>query len=306
MAINVKAKNQARAKNRLLGILIALLFIVLVCILTAASSAEARKTITVVRIKDNPIPANALITSDMVEQYSMYYKEFDQYGTITASNGTKYSAIVKWDDKDLLIGQRYAAYYLRNNTYIFWDSTLQDQTRKNSYLYSMSGELLNIKLNTVDDFGTMVVPGDKLNIRAAYDITIYNLPTEAEYQLTTNNGGTFSNVTTSVVSPLFSEVQVLDMLNKDGNSIFDIYYEYISMTKAQQQEALADEAFLDTVTPDSILLEVTAEEVEHFMEMQAAGATYQITLLPRESSTSITDSLSDIQEALAGIAGLKS
>ena len=41
------------------------------------------------------------------------------------------------------------------------------------------------------------------------------------------------------------------------------------------------------------------------MKLQAAGASYQMTLLPRTSSSSITDSLSEIQTALAGIAGLK-
>ena len=93
------------------------------------------------------------------------------------------------------------------------------------------------------------------------------------------------------------------MLNGSGNSIFDIYYEYIAMTKEQQAAALQDNNFLQSVTPASILLEVTSEEVEHYMEVQAKGAQYQITLLPRDGSSSITDSLSDIQEALAGIAG---
>lgn len=223
---------------------------------------------------------------------------------MTFSDGKKRSTIVRWEDRDAVIGKRYAAYYLRNNTLLFWDSTLVDQTRKNSYLYSMSGELLNIQMNTVSDFGDMVVPGDSLNIRAAYQKTLYNLPTEEEYQLSQETGKTSEGVKVEVVEPLFSEVQVLDMLNGSGNSIFDIYYEYISMTKAQQQAALNDSGFLASVTPASILLEVTSEEVEHYMEVEAKGAKYQITLLPRDSSSSITDSLSDIQEALAGIAGL--
>jgi hypothetical protein len=40
------------------------------------------------------------------------------------------------------------------------------------------------------------------------------------------------------------------------------------------------------------------------MYLQELGASYQMTLLPRTSSSQITDSLSEIQEALAGIAGL--
>ena len=306
MAIGVKAKNTSRAKSRIFGLFIALALIVFVCVMTFIASAETKKTITVVKIKgDASIPANALITEDKVEPYSMYYKEFEQYGTMDFSDGKKRSTIVRWEDRDLVIGQRYAAYYLRNNTVLFWDSTLADQTRKNSYLYSMTGELLNIQMNTVADFGDMVVPGDTLNIRASYNTTLYDLPEETEYKLSQENGGNVgAGVNVNVVEPLFSEVQVLDMLNGSGSSIFDIYYEYISMTKAEQQAALQDSAFLGSVTPASILLEVTAEEVEHYMDVMSKGATFQITLLPRDKSSSITDSLSDIQEALAGIAGI--
>lgn len=308
MALNIKANNASRSKNRLIGIIIAACVVVFICVMTAVSSAETRKTIPVVRIKaDSPISANALITEDMVEVYDMYYKEFQQYGTMKFSDGSTRSTIVRWNDKDLVLGQRYAAYYMRGGTALFWDSTIKDQTRKNSYLYSMSGELLNIQMTTTQDFGDMVVPGDTLNIRATYNATAYNLPTELEYRLNAESmtsGGTDGTEITKT-DLLFSEVTILDMLNADGQSIFDIYYEYIAATKAEQQSMLLDDGFLESVKPQSILLEVTGEEVEHYMRMQAAGASYQMTLLPRTSSSSITDSLSEIQTALAGIAGMQ-
>ena len=151
MALQVKANNQSRARNRILGILIALIVVMIITIATAAASAESRKTIAVVRLKDD-ISANALITDDMLEVYDMYYKEYAQYGTMKFSDGTTRSTIVTWNMRDKVVGQRYAAYYLRGNTVLFWDSTIKDQTRKNSYLYSMSGELLNIHMNTTNDF----------------------------------------------------------------------------------------------------------------------------------------------------------
>lgn len=308
MALKVKANNASRARNRLIGILLAACLIVFVCVMTAISSAETKKVITVVRVKsDTPISANALITEDKIEPYDMYYKEFQNYGTMKFSDGSQRSTIVRWQDKDLVVGKRYAAYYLRNGTVLFWDSTLQDQTRKNSYLYNMTGELLNIQMTPTGDFGDMVVPGDSLNIRATYSTTVYNLPTELEYRLSQEAGGNSNiGVTIEKTDMLFSEVTILDMLNSSGSSIFDIYYEYIAMTKTEQQQMLEDSGFLGKVKPASILLEVTAEEVERYMTLQAAGASYQMTLLPRTSSSSITDSLSDIQNALAGIAGLKS
>ena len=305
MALQVKANNQSRARNRILGILIALIVVMIITIATAAASAESRKTIAVVRLKDD-ISANALITDDMIEVYDMYYKEYEQYGTMKFSDGTTRSTIVTWNMRDKVVGQRYAAYYLRGNTVLFWDSTIKDQTRKNSYLYSMSGELLNIQMTTTDDFGDMVVPGDSLNIYATYTETNYDLPSEEQYKYQMESGsaqGT-SGVEQTKTELMFSEVQILDMLNGSGQSIFDIYYEYISKTKAEQQALLSDDSFLQNVQPASILLEVTSEEVERYMKLQSLGASYQMTLLPRKSSSSITDSLSDIQTALAGIAGL--
>ena len=125
-----------------------------------------------------------------------------------------------------------------------------------------------------------------------------------EYRLSTENGGTGTvGVEVAKTDMLFSEVSILDMLNSSGSSIFDIYYSYIGKTKAEQMMLLSDDSFLASVKPASILLECTAEEVERFMTLDEAGASYQITLLPRTSSSSITNSLSEIQEALAGIAG---
>lgn len=297
--MKIKANNTTRAKNRVLGILIALGVIVFICIITAISAAENRKTIAVVRIKsDTPISSNALITEDMVESYDMYYKEFNQYGTMQFSDGSKRSVIVRWADRDLIIGKRYAAYFLRQGTVLFWDQTMKQQTKKNSYLYSMDGELLNIHMETTNDFGDMVVPGDTLNIRCSYTKTNYDLPSEEQYKLSLDQGQSINSAQTQVNELLFSEVQILDMLNSDGASIFDIYYDYISASKGKQTEALNSDDFLASVKPKSILIKCTAEEADRFMAISAKKPTYLLTLLPRTSSSAIIDSLSDIQEAL--------
>lgn len=296
--MKVKSNTAGRAKSRVIGVFIALATIVFVCVVTSISASENKKVVSVVRLKDN-VSANSMITEDMIEEYDMYYKEFEQYGVVNFSDGTKKKSVVTWEDRDSIVGNRYAAYYLRGGTVLFWDQTVKEQTKKNSYLYSMDGELLNIKMNT-DDFGDMVVPGDTLNIRARYQKVNYDLPTEEQYKLTTEEGGTVQAVTTPVTEMLFSEVTVLDMLNSEGNSIFDIYYDYISKSKEEQAALLADSEFLTSVEPDTILLEVTAEEADRFMEIEANDAEYLMTLLPRTGSSSIIDSLAEIQSALNG------
>lgn len=296
--MKVKSNTAGRAKSRVIGVFIALATIVFVCVVTSISASENKKVVSVVRLKDN-VSANSMITEDMIEEYDMYYKEFEQYGVVNFSDGTKKKSVVTWEDRDSIVGNRYAAYYLRGGTVLFWDQTVREQTKKNSYLYSMDGELLNIKMNT-EDFGDMVVPGDTLNIRARYQKVNYDLPTEEQYKLTTEEGGTVQAVTTPVTEMLFSEITVLDMLNSEGNSIFDIYYDYISKSKEEQAALLADSEFLTSVEPDTILLEVTAEEADRFMEIEANDAEYLMTLLPRTGSSSIIDSLAEIQSALNG------
>lgn len=296
--MKVKSNTAGRAKSRVIGVFIALATIIFVCVVTSISASENKKVVSVVRLKDN-VSANSMITEDMIEEYDMYYKEFEQYGVVNFSDGTKKKSVVTWEDRDSIVGNRYAAYYLRGGTVLFWDQTVREQTKKNSYLYSMDGELLNIKMNT-EDFGDMVVPGDTLNIRARYQKVNYDLPTEEQYKLTTEEGGTVQAVTTPVTEMLFSEVTVLDMLNSEGNSIFDIYYDYISKSKEEQAALLADSEFLTSVEPDTILLEVTAEEADRFMEIEANDAEYLMTLLPRTGFSSIIDSLAEIQSALNG------
>ena len=302
--MKIKANNETKSKARFRGILLSIGVLILICIVLLLSSYESRKTITVMRVKENTsISPGALITESMIEPYDMYYKEFKNYGTIKTSTGETKSALVKWISKDKVVGNYYATYYMRGGTVMFKDGLTNTQEKKNSYLYNMKGELLNIHMNTVNDFGDMVVPGDRLNIRATYKASVYNLPTEEEYNLSLAGGSNGGNggVQVTQTEPLFSEVTILDMLNSNGNSIFDIYYKYASLPTARQKELLKDQSFLDSVKPASILVEATAEEVEHYHHLQEMGATYLITLVPRTNATNLTDSLAEIQTALSSV-----
>lgn len=291
--MKTKKTTEDRAKTRVRGIILSIIFVICVCIVFAVASFDSRRTVQVVYIKDGGAGGNCLITDDMIEPYDMNYREFKNSGTLKFSDGTRKQSIVTWANKDKVIGTRYTAYYLRGNTPLYWDSTTKEQTKKNSYLYNMTGELLNIQLNP-DDFGNMIVPGDKINVRVSYAATPTDLPTSGDYTTT----GSGDKVT--VTEKLFNEVEVLDMLNSSGESIFDIYYDFISLTKNEQAKKLEDEAFIKSVKPSKILLEATSEEADNFMRIQEKSPTYLITLLPRTSSNAIIDSLSDVEKKVSG------
>lgn len=291
----MNTKKVERKQNRVKAILISIGLILLIAVATAIASAENRKVISVCWVRaGSAISANALITEDMLEEHEMYYKEFKNAGVQTLSDGTTRQCIVTWDKRDQVINTRYSAYYIRANTPLYWDSTVKEQSKRNSYLYNMKGELVNIQMDT-SDFGDMVVPGDKINVRVSYEEAVYDLPTEEQYMLSGNNAG---SATKQVNEKLFSETPILDMLNSKGNSIFDIYYDFISKGKAEQAKLLQNEDFIASIKPVTILLEVTAEEADNYMNISSKSPEYLMTLLPRTSSNAILDSLSDIMKVV--------
>lgn len=293
VTLTPRTSNRKRAKNKVLGVLLALLIIVIVIVADVFATADSRKTISVVKLNTS-ISANTLITENMLTEYKMNYKEYNNYGTQKFQDGTVRGTIVKWDDKDLIVGKKYSSYYMRENTVLFWDSMSNKGKRSNSYLYNMQGELINIKMST-SDFGTMVIPGDTLNIYVTYTDNSYSLPTESEY-----NNGDMGNRQVTKTEKLFNEVTILDMLNSSGNSIFDIYYDFVAKSNAQRQALLKDEDWKASVQPSTILLEVTTEEALHFREISAKSPSYTMTLLPRTQSNSMLDSLAEIQYIYSG------
>lgn len=289
-----KASPSTVFKIKVGGIVLSLVIVVTVCFLTILATRENDKVIAVCRLKNN-IKADRIITSGDIEEYNMYYKEFKNAGTIKLSDGSSLSTIVTWENRDLVVGKRFASSYLYKGSNLMWSMTTSQQNKRHSYLYSMDGELLNIKMDA-SDFGEIVVPGDVLNIRATYTETLYNLPTEEQYLLSADSAS--QGITREVTEFLFQEVVVLDMLNSADESIYDIYYDFMKQSKSKQTELLANPDFLSSLKSKTILLQVTGDEAVRYSKIASKGATYLITLLPRTSNNAIIDTIDTVQNAL--------
>lgn len=242
------------------------------------------------------VPAEGRITEANLETTSMAKSEFQARGTYKSSDGKVKSAVVQAKDKNTIVNA-YASYYLRQNTPIYWDSLTKETPKKYSYLYKMDGELLYVDIDA-DTFGQMLVPGDHINVRVAYEEELYKLQTQEEYSQLKDTGIS-AQTSATVQAKLFNDVSILDMLNKDGESIFDLYYELVALPKAQQQKMIDDEDFLTRVEPKKILLNVTPEEADHYMAVMDKNPSFLITLLPRTSSNLITEALNGLETGLA-------
>lgn len=285
-------QNSAKKFSKTVKVSIALALVVVAVLgLNFYSSMSLKQTVEIVKLK-SAVPQDGRVIQDNFVKDSMLKSEYEKQGVYTLSDGTKRRSIVLWEDRER-IQNAYASYYIRQDTPLYWDSLSKETPKKYSYLYKMDGELLKIDMDA-GEFGQMLVPGDKINVRASYTQNEYTLPSERDFVLQ-QQMGVQPETTISKTELLFNNVVVLDILNGDGESIFDIYYRLLALPKATQQETVASEDFQKSVEPEEILLNVTPEEADHYMSVVDKSPQYMMTLLPRTSGNLITEALNELQ-----------
>lgn len=269
--------------------------VVLVLSLNFYSQMKLKDTVEIVKLK-TAVPQDGMITMDNIYKDTMLRSEYEKSGIYVLADGTRRRSIVLWSDRHLL-ENAYASYYLRQDTPLYWDSLSKEIPRKYAYLYQMDGELLKLPLNA-DEFGRMLVPGDKINVRVTYTENEYVLPTEREFMIQ-QQIGIQPQTTVTKTELLFNGVTVLDILNAQGESIFDIYYSLLALPRKQQLQIIETPEFQQKVEPHEILLNVTPEEVERYVAISNKGPKFTMTLLPRTSGNLITEALNELQIGLA-------
>ena len=290
-----KIRNATKA-NRNRGILITIVFALILCsIAIAIHYTNEGKMVEVVTLKSS-VPQDGIITEDNLLMKQMSANDYLTFGSYNTSDNKVRTTIILWEDRSKVFNT-YASYYIKAGTPLYWDAVGNETPKQFSYLYSMDGELLKISIDA-KTFGQMLVPGDHINVRAAYTETVTTLPTYDEFYLQQQMGLTNQTQVDRQIM-LFNNVAILDMLNGQGESIFDLYYELLALPKDKQTEMINSADFVNRVEPSEILLNVTPEEADRYMSIQSNGPTYMMTLLPRTSSNAITELLNELQTGFA-------
>lgn len=271
------------------------LVVALVLGLNVYTSFSMKQTVDVVKLS-SAVPQDGRVTEENMVKESMLKTEYEKQGVYEMADGSKKRAIILWEDRQKVVNA-YASYYIRQGTPLYWDGLSKETPKAYSYLYKMDGELLKIDLDA-EEFGKMLVPGDKINVRATYSESEYTLPSEKDFMLQ-QQMGIQPETTVDKNVKLFNNVVVLDILNSKGESIFDIYYRLLALPKGRQQEAIATPEFQEQVQPSEILLNVTPEEADRYMSITNKGPKYLMTLLPRTSGNLITEALNELEIGFA-------
>lgn len=260
-----------------------------------ATDLTLNKTVEVVELK-TAVPQDGPVTQSNMEEEPMSLFDYNNQGIYTLANGEKRRSIVLWSDRGI-IQNAYASYYIRQNTPVYWDSLTKQTPEQESYLYSMSGQLLRVAINA-DEFGNILVPGDHIDVYASYTQNNYALPSPQTYAMD-QQLGIQPQTSQQEETLLFADAPVVDILNSQGNSIFDIYYNLMQLPSAQQQAEVASSSFQQSVQPTAILLDLTPEEVARYELLQSEGASLNFTLLPRTSNNLIAQTLSELKVGFA-------
>ena len=289
---SVRTENKKKFSVQILAIIGLICIIGGIILINYWTSAPMRDVVSVAAFK-NDVAQNTYITKDMIREIKMVTADYEQYAYVKMQDGTNRRQIVLYDDIKDIVG-KYTANFVRRNTGIFYDSVTTESTKSTSYLYQMDGmELLKLEVDP-KQFGDIVVPGDRLNIRITYSRTKYDMMSLDEYLQVDGKGADAEYE--DVTELLFSEVTDLDMLNKRGESIFDKYYNLISLPESKRKAAYEDKSFKEGIEPKSVLIAVTAEEAERYSYLNKNIKSSIVTLLPRTTPNVILNAIDELSK----------
>lgn len=262
--------------KRFLAILISLTIIIIAFMVLSNVNNAAKNTVDIVRVKSSDgIPAKTLITKDDIERYPIIQKEFT-------------SDMVKYEEADKVI-DKYSVYFLRGKTPVFKDQINDQKPIKNDWLYQLNkaNEVLTIQYNYLECGGDILTPGDRIRIRVNYE--------EEDAQ----DGRVTRTSRVKRTDVLFNEIQVRDLLNSKGHSVYEVYKEVLKLSEKKRQEIIKGKEFMESIMPRALLLEATKEQIDTFARYKdKQDKSLTITILSRQGNKEVLDQLPALEKEI--------
>jgi hypothetical protein len=263
-------------------------FLILICAVIAVAAIvwvmllgrKAEATVTVcMSAKD--LYKNEQITdlNTQVKAYDMAEIEYLKY-TVDSSN-SEYRRIVTWDEVNYLLGY-YMAYYVPIEHVLEYDMFVASKIENSdTVLYAYPGkEIVSLQLGTSDlsAFKAFLTTGDRINIECTYTESV-RVYAEGSDEYSSNKE--YEDVEQFYTVPVFTNIQIADILNSDGDSVLDIQAEYNDLTIFEQAELDEDSNYQKKLEPSTILLALTPQEKREYYKYLSKGGTFRMSLPQR-------------------------
>ena len=288
MKVNVKSvKNVAPNKNltkKIVAIIVSLCVVIGSYITIENAAADTKNTIEVIRVKNGDgLEMQTLINENDIEKYDIIRAEYTD-------------DMILADDFDNVVG-KYTQYHLRKNSVIYKDQLTEEKPIMNEWLYQLAEdeEVVTLQYNYLKCGGDILMPGDRVRIRATFEVEdeesnqddMYMNPNMIQY------GRGNKTIRTEVI---FDSIEVMDMLNSDSHSIYEVYKEVLRLDEKKREEVMKSEDFIKSILPKSLVLAGTREQINEYAKYaNLSDGELLITILSRESSNPIIDQLPTLQ-----------
>lgn len=267
------SKNQSKKK-----VVFAILIIITVALIiwVYMLGKKAEQTVSVVMLAED-VYKNEIITEEKLMKYEMLLGEFEKYAVPDDQGGTK-RRILLWEEADMILNS-FAAYPLQGHTVAMYDNFIKSRVdNSDSVLYSFPGKsitTLDVGQTDLEAYKTFLEPGDRINVTA-----IYSEQVTAEQD--PSAGGVSVTMDTVRTEIAFKDIMVADLINSKGDSILDIYASYNDRTVYEQAQLDQDDMFKESVTPQSLLVALTEEELDRYYHYISKDCEFRISLPQRD------------------------
>jgi hypothetical protein len=267
--------------KKIIAVFLSIAIIIVSFQIITNANKDARETIEILRVNQKDgISAYVVITEKDIEKYNIIKKEYTS------------DMVLAKDIQTIL--NKYTKYYLRNNSILFKDQFITEKPQRNEWLYALDKdqEVLTFPYDFLQCGGDILVPGDRVRIRATYEVE------ESKGGGTGDPYGvnTQEKVTVKKTEVLFDSIVVKDMLNSSSLSIYEVYKEVLKLSEDKRQEVMKSEEFLRNIQPKALLLEGSRQQIDNFAKYKSLSKdSFLITILSRSQSNVIIDELPTLQ-----------
>jgi len=272
--------------KRVIAVSVSVLVIVFSLIYLNNVDRAARDTVAVVRVRNDNLPAHAVITRDNIESYDLIRREFEG-----DSNG-----MILFEDVDEVLGLL-TAFQIRRNTVLYRDQLISERPLRNPWLYELGDayEIITVPFNAMEAGGNLLLPGDRIRIRSVFESS--NPVSDDDLWLTNPNFFSPISGRDMTSETIFDSIVITDMINANGHSIYEIFLEVMRLSEDERQRVMRTSDFISNTRPRALLLAANEEQVYEYARFRSTVGTgsFLITILSRAGSEVILDRLPTIE-----------
>lgn len=332
------AARQARMKKwGALAIYFAIPLVFLLLMIATARSQQ--REIGVIRVKSDLLAGDVIITEGEnanVEEFMMLEQTYNTLGKTTyVSDGKEVTKqiMVLWEERDR-VSDKYMTAYTQAGAYLTERHVTDTTTLTNPHLASVpaGNEIYTLPFDVKGVDTQLLMPGTAIRVRLVLQVkseakqAIQEAVTTKDEDLVDNGiesaedgssvildmgsevmGSEFDvgTGTVPVAEVVFEKVIIIDMLNNQQESIFNIYTALLKMPLDERTKYLEttiedpNTNFQKRVTPSSLVLSLNREQATTMAEFEnIANGVIKYTILPQEGEDELLSQFFEISEQI--------